>query len=170
MSEDNFTRKLEKVIKPWVLVLLFILGLLFLFAKESKADEVTAELGATILSGQFSGGAALLIEQTWNDRWRIGMGLTSDQKVTPRTEPETNVRSNLMVHGQRLVGTERFKLGIGVAYWNAKTRWNGSNFTASMSIEYDFTDKWGVRYRHFSNAGSASPNMGQDMITFGYRF
>ena len=168
---SNWTRKLEQIVKPWVLVLLFIIVLVFGFYKEGKADEVTAELGATVLSGQFSEGAALLIEQTWNDKWRVGMGLTSDQKVTPRKEPETDVRSNLMVHGQRIVAiTDRLDLGLGVAYWNATTRWNGSHFTASMSIEYELTDRLSIRYRHFSNAGSASPNMGQDMINIGWRF
>lgn len=153
-----------------MMVLVFIIVLLFGFCRESKA-EVTAEMGPTFLSGEFSKGAALLINQTWDDKWRIGMGITSKQQVVPRTEPLTEVRQNLMVHGQRIVSiTDNFSLGLGIAYWNATTRWNGTSFTASMSIEYSITDKWDVKWRHFSNAGSAAPNMGQDMLVIGYSF
>ena len=155
-----------------MIVVLFILVLLFGLYKESKAESVVSvELGPTLLSGEFSEGAALIVNQTWDEKWRLGMGYVSEQKVTPRHEPETDVRANLFVHGQRIVGiTDKLDLGLGVAYFNAKTRWNGSNFVASMSIEYSLSDRLGINFRHWSNAGSASPNMGQDLFTIGYRF
>lgn len=155
-----------------MMVLAFIIILMLGFARESKADDVvSAEFGPTVLSGQFSDSAALIVNYQWNDRWLVGMGLTGPQKVIPRKEPETDVRTNLMVHGQRRVHlSDRWALGLGVAYWNAKTRWNGSNMTASMSIEFELNDKWDIKFRHFSNAGSASPNMGQDMLVIGYTF
>jgi len=168
----NLWRKFESVVKPWMIVVLFILVLLFGFYKESKAESVVSvELGPTLLSGEFSEGAALIVNQTWDERWRLGMGYISEQKVTPRREAETSVRANLFVHGQRIVSiTDRIDLGLGVGYFNAKTRWNGSNFTASLSIEYSFSDRWGVNFRHWSNAGSATPNMGQDVFTAVWRF
>ena len=171
-SDDNLWRKFERIVKPWMIVLLFVIILLFGFHKEGKADEVvSAEIGPTLLSGQFSEGAMLLVNYTWDDRWRIGMGVSSEQKVTPRNSPETNVRQNLYVHGQRLVHiTSKLDFGLGVGYFNATTRWNGTNFVASMSVEYNFTDKWKLSFRHFSNAGSGSPNMGQDVLLIGYSF
>jgi hypothetical protein len=172
MSEDNLWRKIERYFRPWMMVAVFIIVLLFGFCRESKAETaVTAEIGPTFLSGEFSKGAGLMVHQTWDEKWRIGMGVTSKQGVVPRTEPFTEVRQNLMVHGQRVVAiSDSWKLGLGVAYWNAKTRWNGTSFTASMSIEYHINDKWDVKWRHFSNAGSAAPNMGQDMLVVGYTF
>lgn len=168
----NFWRKVEEVIKPWMMVLAFLVILLFGFYKESKAEEVVnVELGGTMLSGEFSNAAAMVLNTTWNDRWRIGMGLTSEQEVTDRSGDFYKVRSNLFVHGQRLVSiTENLDFGLGVGYFNAKTRWNGSNFVASMSVEYDFNEKWSVKYRHWSNAGSSTPNMGQDALLIGYSF
>lgn len=171
-DETNLWRKVEAIFKPWMLVLAFLLVLLFAFHKEARAESVVSvELGPTFLSGEFSKSGMLILNQTWDDHWRIGMGVSGEQRVVPRREPETVVRANLFVHGQRVVALgEHFDLGIGVGYFNAKTRWNGSNFVASLSVEYSFSDRWGINYRHWSNAGSASPNMGQDVFTVRYSF
>lgn len=165
----NAWRKFEEFVKPWMLVLVFLLVLLFGFYKEANAD-VTVELGPTFLSGEFSDSGCLLLNETF-DRWRIGMGVCGEQEVTDRSGTTYEVRNNLFVHGQRLVAiTDRLGFGVGVGYFNAKTRWNGSNFVASLSMEYSINDRWSLNYRHWSNAGSASPNMGQDLFTVGYRF
>ena len=166
----NLWRKLEAAIKPWMIVLVFVILLLFGFYKEASA-EVTVELGPTFLSGEYSKSAALAIHETINDKWRVGMGVTGTQRVKDRAGDVYHPRANLFVHGQRIVRiTQNTRFGIGVAYFNAKTRWNGSNFLASLSIEYRFNPNWDVKYRHFSNAGSAPPNMGQDIFLIGYTF
>ena len=163
-------RKFEELVKPWMLVVVFVLLLLFGFYKEANA-EVSVELGATFLSGEFSDGGGLLLSETFDDKWRIGMGFTSEQVVTDRSNDTYHVRNNLFVHGQRLVPiTRNLDFGIGVGYFNATTRWNGSHFVASLSMEYSLNDKWSLNYRHWSNAGSASPNMGQDLFSVGYKF
>ena len=165
----NLWRKIESKIAPWMLVTIFLLLLLFGFYKEAKAD-VTVEIGPTFLSGKFSKGGIVEIHERF-DKYQIGMGVISSQEVTDRAGDFYNVRANLFVHGQRVVKvSQNFDFSLGVGYVNAKTRWNGSNFVASLGIEYSHTDKWKVNFRHFSNAGSASPNMGQDMFTIGYKF
>lgn len=166
----NAWRKFEEIVKPWMIVLIFILVALFGFYKEGRAD-VEVELGPTFLSGEFSDSAVLVINETFDNRYRLGMGVIGPQEVTDRTGTEYEVRTNLFVHGQRVVAiTRNLDFGLGVAYFNAKTRWNGSNFVASLSVEYSLGERWSINYRHWSNAGSASPNMGQDVFTIGYRF
>lgn len=165
----NLWRKFEEIVKPWMMVALFILILLFGFWKESKAD-VQVELGPTFLSGEFSDGAALVLNEDWG-KWRIGMGVIGPQEVTDRSGTTYDVRTNLFVHGQRIVAiTDNLDFSLGVGYMNALTRWNGTKFVASMSVEYSLNDHWSINYRHFSNAGSASPNMGQDIFLVGYKF
>ena len=168
MSEENWTRKLEKIIQPWMIVVIFVLVLLFGFYKEATAD-VTVEVGSGILSGQFSKGAVLSINERFGN-YIIGMGYIAKQEVTPRTEPQTPVDENLFVHGQRMVKLWDVDLGLGVAYFNSTNRALGSKFTASLSLEYNFNEHWDIKFRHFSNAGSAAPNMGQDMLLVGYTF
>ena len=173
MSEEkkNLTRSIEAVIRP-VFMVLALVGLLFMaFAKEGKA-EMTAELGAPFLSGEFAEGAALFLEQRW-DKWGCGMGYLTEQVVRPRTEPKQDVRPNLWVQCQRYAtmgSRDQWEFGVGPAYFNSTNRALGSNFTAALSIGYDFNEKWGVKVRHWSNAGSASPNMGQDLLTIEYSF
>ena len=166
----NLWRRIEEKVKPWMMVLAFIIILLFGFWKESKA-EVSVELGPTFLSGQFSDGAALVLNETFHDKYRVGMGVIAPQEVTTRGGNLHKIKTNLFVHGQRVVAiSEKFDFGIGVGYFNAVSRWNGSKFVASLSIEYNINEDWSINFRHWSNAGSASPNMGQDLFTVGYKF
>ena len=169
---SNLWRKFESIVKPWQIVAVFILILLFGLYHEGHAEEVVnVEVGPTFLSGEFSQGAILVLNSTWDDRWRVGMGVVAPQEVTDRYNNFHEVNENLFVHGQRIVEiTPKIDLGLGVGYFNALTRWNGSHFVASMSVEYELSKNWSLNYRHWSNAGSASPNMGQDAFTIGYSF
>jgi hypothetical protein len=164
----NLWRKIEGFFKPWMMVVAFLLILIFGLSREANA-ETQVELGATFLSGEYSKGAALIIAERW-DRYSLGMGYTYKQEVTDRRGDFYDVSENLFVHGQRHVDIWReLEFGVGVGYFNKRTRWNGSNFVASLSVQYQW-EKVFVTYRHWSNAGSESPNMGQDLVTIGWRF
>ena len=174
---QNFTRKLEALVKPAALVGIFIILLAIGFCREARG-EVTFEVGSGFLSGQFSKGAALIVTERWADnKWSAGMGYISQQEVTDRYENFHKLHENLFFMVQRRVSFDIkgcrhdcISLGIGPAYFNRISRWNGSNFVAALSVEFRPTEHWSVNIRHFSNAGSASPNMGQDMLTVGYTF
>ena len=163
---------------------LAVVGLLLLFAwalyNEANA-EVTAEVGAGFLSSQYSKGGTVIVTERWGgpygSRYAIGMGYISEQQVLTRRRNFYEIRENLFVFAQRrasfhLKGCEWdcISIGLGVAYFNDTNRALGSNFNAALSIEFRPTDRWSLNIRHFSNAGSAVPNMGSDMITFGYTF
>lgn len=45
----------------------------------------------------------------------------------------------------------------------------GKNLTWALSLGVG-SNHWSFRLRHYSNAGSGSPNLGQDMLTVGYAF
>ncbi len=75
---SNLWRKFEGVVKPWQIVAVFVLLLLFGLYKEAKAEEVASvEFGGTFLSGEFSKGAMMVLNYTWDDRWRVGMGVST---------------------------------------------------------------------------------------------
>jgi hypothetical protein len=178
--KDNITRKLEKLVKPFTFVLIFLVLVLVGFCQEARS-EVTAEAGPAFLSGQLSEGAALIVTERWGGpnggRYSVGMGYVSQQEVTDRHENYHELRENLFIMAQRRVSFQIrgcdhdcISLGLGPAYFNAITRWNGSKFVASLSIEFRPTEHWSVNIRHFSNAGSATPNMGLDLLTLGYTF
>lgn len=169
MSESNWWRRVEAKIKPIYLVGLFLLLLLFAFWKEGRA-EVSAEIGPTFASGEFSDGGALILSERFGD-YEIGIGYLSEQRVVPRDEVETEVMENIVFQASRMVGlTESIELGIGVSMFNAESRTLGSKFNFSLTLRWVITDRWYANVRHWSNAGSVRPNMGQDAIMIGYRF
>lgn len=165
----NWTRKLESILRPVYLIAAFVILLMVFFAKESKA-EVQIEVGAGFLSGEFSQGGALLLTENFVDgKYLLGMGVISKQEVTDRAGDLYDLEENLFVMAQRRVCQRWVCLGIGAAHFNATNRALGSKFTAALSIEL-VKDNWSLSLRHFSNAGSARPNMGQDLLTLGYAF
>lgn len=176
----NLTRKVEKLVGPAIIVGVFLILILFGLSSEAKA-EVTAEVGAGLLSGQFSGGEVAILTERWGgpygSRYAIGMGWVNEQHVLTRKRDRYELKENLFVFAQRRVSFDLkgcawdcISLGLGVAYFNNTNRALGSKFTAALSVEFRPIRNWGLTIRHFSNAGSASPNMGQDALLFTYTF
>lgn len=166
--------------KAPIIVLCILILAMAAFCQEAKS-EITVEGGAGLLSGEFSGGGTAIVTERWGgpygSRYAVGMGYIYKQHVTDRARDYYNVNENLFVFVQRrasfnIKGCEWdcISIGLGISYFNTLTRWNGSKFNAALSVEIRPTDRWSVNLRHFSNAGSAKPNMGQDMITIGYTF
>ena len=155
--------------------------LLLMFVGEARA-EMTLELGLPLLSGEHRGGGALLVTDRWGgpygSRYVVGLGYISEQEVNPTFELPSDVRENLYVSIQRRMSFtidgcpdwDCISIGLGVAYFNGTNRALGSNFNVALSVEVRPDKRWSVNLRHYSNAGSDIPNMGQDMITLGYTF
>jgi hypothetical protein len=164
--------------KPDVVKILAILltgFLIFLFwPDESKAEDVYVEAGPTVLSGEYSEGMAVMVSGVWDDRWLLGFGVVGNQ-VCKCNEGEIAVGNNLMVQAQLLVrGPDVFflrhtQMGIGPAYFQEKNRALGRNLTVGLMVAVARPEHWwkwlpqDLVVRHYSNAGSGTPNMGQDV-------
>ena len=153
----------------------YLIPLLLLFSTASA--EVTLELGPTFLSSTLSNSAALMITERWggkySDSYSIGMGMTGPQEVTDSAGDFYEVKQNLWIQAQRrfcVLKGKHMCAGLGFAYFNGLSRWNGSNFVAALSIEIRPDERWSVNFRHYSNGGSVTPNMGQDILTLGWTF
>jgi len=150
----------------------FILGFIVLVALflsfESKA-ETHMEWGPTFASSEYSNGSALFFSEIWQDKYLVGFGLIGDQEGNFK-EGTITVKSNMLVQAQRLVTYKKVTLGIGVARWQHTNRMLGDEFTFALSLSYALNSSWDIRYRHFSNGGTASPNSGQDILLIGFRF
>lgn len=168
----NIIRKIESYIKPVYIVGFFVFLLLVGLYREVRA-ETSVELGPTFLSGQFSEGAYLGLNERFND-YTVGVGYVSEQWVTPRSEGRTFVHEAVFLHGYRNVSlSQKFSLGFGVAYYNMRnerSRALGSPFNFVLRVQYQLADNWSVNVHHNSNAGSVRPNMGQDMLAIAYHF
>lgn len=147
----------------WILAV-FLVIMCFFFYKEANAVEL--EVGPGLLSGEYSEGQALIINERVG-KWDIGGGYISKQ-YCHCTWPAA-LDENIFFHGQRIVEYKMAEIGIGAAYFQNTNRALGKNLTWSLSLGFG-GEHWSVRFRHFSNAGSGSPNLGQDLLTIGYEF
>ena len=144
--------------------------LMLLFASVVHSETRT-EFGPTYLSDESSGGGMLIVVERVGV-WDLGVGYVSEQDVWPTWErdngyPPVHIRSNAFMYGQRVWRKGRFEFGLGVAHFSNNNRALGSRTTYPVVIGWNFNGRLSVRLRHFSNAGSAAPNMGQDALTIG---
>ena len=108
-------------------ILIFLVVLFFMLSKEAKA-ETAFELapGTLHVAGNRYNGLMLIIEERWQDKYAIAMGLTStwdclDVNDCVRGEG----KPNQMVMFQRVVLYKKFELGLGLSYWsNVSPAWN----------------------------------------------
>ena len=147
----------------WI-ILAFLLLLIFFAYKEANALEL--EAGPGLLSGEYSEGGVLMISERLG-KWSIGGGYVSPQHC--HCNYPADLEENIFFQGQRILEYKRAELGIGAAYFQNTNRALGKNLTWSLSLGMG-GEHWSIRLRHYSNAGSGKPNLGQDMLTIGYAF
>jgi len=161
----------------------FVFLFLYLASREAKA-EVQFEIGPTNLSGDWAGGGLVLSERL--GKYDFGIGYISEQTVSLRTfslsDPSCTkitdgfnrcdfvIRESIFIHAQRIVKYKKCEMGIGPAWFQNTSRVFGKQFNFGLMIGCDLSDKAFIRIRHWSNAGSGTPNLGQDMLTIGWRF
>jgi len=169
--------------RPLYLIVIFLLFMFYLFAREAKA-EVQLEIGATNLSGDWAGSGLLLSERF--GRYDFGIGYISEQTVSLRTfsfnDPSCTkitdgfnrcdfvIRETIFISAQRIVKYKKCEMGIGPSWWQNTSRVHGAKFNFGLMIGCNLSKKVFLRVRHWSNGGSATPNLGQDLLTIGYRF
>jgi len=166
----NWTRKFESIVKPAYIVGAVLVLLMLGFCREAEAD-VAVEVGPTIASGEYTEGQALLFTEYFDNKYGLTLGYITDQVIEDRSETKFYARPNFFIQGNRYVGiTERLYGGIGVAYFNSTNRALGCKVTANLTLQWRASDRVYWNIRHYSNAGSCSPNMGQDLFTISYKF
>ena len=148
------------------IVALALLIMLLVFTCED-ADAIEFEAGPGLLSGEYSEGGALIFSGEFANRWHLGGGYVSKQ--TCHCNQPADLRENIFFEVQRRAQWRAVQIGIGPAYWQNTNRALGKNLTWSLMLGLKF-DRLSVRFRHYSNAGSGTPNLGQDMVTIGWRF
>ncbi len=161
--------------KPIYLVLLFLLLIFYLFDREAKA-QVQIELGPTNISGDWAGAALMLSERF--GKYDVGIGYVSEQRATVTCGPSLpaipkcafDIRENIFISAQRIVKYKHCEMGIGPAWFQNTSRVFGKQLNFGLMIGCNISEQAFVRIRHWSNAGSASPNLGQDLLTIGWRF
>lgn len=152
---------------PCYVVLQIVTMALFFQCTRAEADT-RLELGAGFLSWEYSDGGAAILTERFNGKYDVSLGIVTEQYC--RCTFPTDIDDNLFVQVQRVFVGSRFELGIGAAWFQNSNRALGKRFNVPLSLGYRLTKRISLRVRHYSNGGSGVPNVGQDLITVGYRF
>jgi len=156
--------------KPAIYFIAGFIALAVVFLSCEAKAETQIEWGPTFASTNYSNGSALFFSEVFGEgKYLVGLGLIGDQSGD-FNEGTITIKSYMLVHAQRLVTYKKVTLGLGIANWQHTNRMLGDEFTFSLSLSYRLGEHLDVRYRHFSNGGTATPNSGQDILLIGYRF
>jgi len=161
--------KASKIKGHWI-VLAFALLMVFFLANEGESAEI--EVGPTFLSGDYAEGGIILLSERVGV-WSFAGGYVSEQFVNTCGWGgkcfDNDLQENIFFQVQRVIEYKRYEIGIGPAYFQSTNRALGTSLVWAVSLGYG-GDHWSIRFRHYSNAGSGTPNLGQDALTIGYAF
>lgn len=146
-------------------VLALIITLVVAFCTHAHAGESRVNLGVgpTVVRGP---SAAIELALRWDDAgprdadFELGT-IFIGQSTAQNGEFQ---RNNFAWYGCVIDGFGKFDVGIGPAFLQNTDNYNGSHVNYTLLLGYRFTEHWNVRYQHFSNGGTQSPNKGRDMI------
>jgi hypothetical protein len=146
-------------IKP-VTIAIAIFVLAFFGLRECEAG--TLEVGGSVTDVR---GEGLVYTESFGTKWDIGMYVTGEMKLDGKP-----VEKHGGVFGQRIVRKGKFQMGLGVAWHMNTSRLIGSELGYALHLGWDFNDRLGVKWRHWSNAGTTRPNRGLDLALISWRF
>lgn len=72
-------------------------------------------------------------------------------------------QNNFALSAAIVDGLGFLEVGLGAAYLQNVDTYNGSHLNYKLILGYH-REHWGVRWAHFSNGGTVSPNKGRDMV------
>lgn len=161
------------MIKFILYVALIIIGVLVL--SEACSSDTIVEGGVGVLNMDNSGGQVLIVVERFAGKYDVGIGAITDQACDcrdfkPDLDRETPVESLSFVYVQRIWNWRKVEFGLGPGVWNKTGRVSSTILMFPMLLRWKITDKLFLSVRHFSNAGSGDPNLGQDMFTGAWRF
>jgi len=145
------------------LILAFIVGLYFMLSEEAKADTAIWVAPETqFIAGHKAPGTAMQFTESFGEgKYEISLLLNVGTE---------DVDNNAAFIVQRVVTYKRYSMGLGGALWQNETRaWNATK-TFALDLRWRITDRWRVKWQHFSTGGSSRRNGGLDMIMVGYDF
>ncbi len=144
-------------------------------AAVSARAETIVEAGAGFLNWGYSEGQALIVAERFAGKYDIGIGAIERQvcdcrDYKPDLDRETSIDPLSFIYAQRIFSGNRLEFGLGFGFWNQTSRVSGSILMFPLSIKYRVWKRLSIGVRHFSNASSGVPNLGQDMMTLSWNF
>lgn len=121
------------------------------------SDDGYLDLGLSQVGSEMSSGLMLALVERVDDKYDFTLGYITPQEF----DACGRVGCRWYVDEQIFAGVEltvkkndRLRLGIGPYFFQSADRVVSSNFRVGLSLEYRINDRFGLKVRHFSNAGT----------------
>jgi len=143
----------------------FVLVLIAAFATQCRGEGLQLEAGSTIVRGETP---SIGFVKSWRNRgvgdyqYECGFGLVGSSTFRDQPQRNQGVAECLLVDG-----FGHFDIGAGLAAQSSSDDYNTrANF--SLLLRWRITERLSLAYRHRSNSGTASPNLGRDVLLVGW--
>lgn len=157
--------------KTQALVAIFLLLFIAALATRCHAAEPYAQfgVGSTIIRGPASAlDLSVVYPEAGPEDSDYALGITF---VGASLYGTARQPGQFMIHGDMIDGFGPLDLGLGIAWLQNTDAYDGSHMNFSLSAAYRFHAlPLTLVYRHFSNAGTAAPNVGRDSVFLAWRF
>lgn len=153
-----------------ILVIFVLLWLLPFILGQCKAHgaELEFEGGMTAVRGPAAMlGAKAIFPGVITEHGDVGCGFVLIGESYYKDEYQ---RTQAGIHCQIISHLDRFNAGLGAGVLQHDDAYNGGKFNFSLMLEVRTWDQLYVGYQHFSNSGSAEPNLGRDIAFLAWRF
>lgn len=133
--------------------------LLTIFWWSSARADTIMEVGPSQVGSEFSSGFMITITERLQDRYDFTIGYISRQefKRCDRPDCKWEVKEQIFAGVDLLIPspwTDRLRLSIGPYLFQRADRIGTDTFRMGLGIEYRISERFGIRARHFSLAGS----------------
>jgi len=144
----------------------FVVVLTLAYATTCRGEGLQIEAGSTIVRGHTP---SIGFVKSWRNRgvgdynYECGFGIVGSSTYDGQPQRNQGVAECLLVDG-----FGRFDIGAGLAAQSSADVYNTrANF--SLLLRWRVTDRLSLAYRHRSNADTADPNLGRDVLLVGWR-
>jgi hypothetical protein len=147
-----------KITRTSVAAILFLIVLVWWGTADAEGTG-QIEIGPSQVGSNFSTGGMLTITERFQDKYDVTIGYITEQTFSVCSRPDCTwlVNEQIFVGVDYLITspwTDRLRLGLGPYYFQNADRVGTTNFRMGLSVEWRLNSRWGLRARHFSNAGS----------------
>lgn len=159
---------MDKRIKGSIWVLILLLLFFYWLSREADAAETYIELGASIVSNEYSDSFTLILQERWASKYAVAVGYINSQTIDTcpnqpdRPDCKWRLQEQLLVGAERIVTgnfdrwrwLNRISFSVGPYWFQNANRVSSCNFNVRLALDLRLTDRWSIKISHFSNAGS----------------
>ena len=130
---------------------------ILLILSQHARCETLVEAGLSQVGKDFSDGWVLTLTERFKDRYDLTIGLVTTQtwESCPRPDCVWEIQEQIFFGGEFTYPIWRgLRFGIGPYWFSNINRVSAENFRMGLRLEYRFTDRFGIRARHWSISGS----------------